>query len=221
MKLPAFMMHVLLAFFWLIGACTSSPTEPIESTSETIIDSSQVMPGKVNPGKVLVVYLSRTNNTRALAEIIHRHVGGTLVALELSTPYPANYQATVQQVARENETGFLPPLKTKIDSIQTYDVVFVGFPTWGMQLPPPMKSFLRQYNFSGKTIIPFNSNGGYGIGSTFDTVKQLCPNSNVVEGFTMRGGSERDGQLLVIQGDKANEAETAVIAWLRKINLLK
>lgn len=221
MKRPALMMHVLLAFFGLIGACTSSPSEPIESTSETTIDSSQVVPGKVDSGKVLIVYLSRTNNTKALAEIIHKQVGGKLVALELSTPYPANYQATVQQVARENESGFLPPLKTKIDSIQSYDVVFVGFPTWGMQLPPPMKSFLRQYNFSGKTIIPFNSNGGYGIGSTFDTVKQLCPNSNVLAGFTIRGGSERDGQLLVIQGDKANEAQTAVVNWLRTINLLK
>jgi len=221
MKLSALMMPVLLAFFGLIGACTSSQTEPIESTSEMTIDSSQVVPGKVDSGKVLIVYLSRTNNTKALAEIIHEHVGGTLVNLELSTPYPANYQATVQQVARENETGFLPPLKTKIDSIQTYDVVFVGFPTWGMQLPPPMKSFLRQYDFSGKTIIPFNSNGGYGIGSTFDTVKQLCPNSNILEGFTIRGGSERDGQLLVIQGDKAKESETTVVTWLRKINVLK
>lgn len=221
MKRPALMMHVLLAFFGLIGACTSSPSEPIESTSETTIDSSQVVPGKVDSGKVLIVYLSRTNNTKALAEIIHKQVGGKFVALELSTPYPANYQATVQQVARENESGFLPPLKTKIDSIQSYDVVFVGFPTWGMQLPPPMKNFLRQYNFSGKTIIPFNSNGGYGIGSTFETVKQLCPNSNVLAGFTIRGGSERDGQLLVIQGDKANEAQTAVVNWLRTINLLK
>ncbi len=52
----------------------------------------------------------------------------------------------MEQVAKENETGFLPPLKTKIDNIKQYDVVFVGFPTWGMQLPPPMKSFLRQYN---------------------------------------------------------------------------
>jgi hypothetical protein len=57
-------------------------------------------------------------------------VGGTLVSLELEKPYPENYQATVQQVVNENETGYLSPLKTKIDSIQNYDVVFVGFPTW-------------------------------------------------------------------------------------------
>src|SRR3954468_13996286 len=102
--------------------------------------------------KVLIVYLSRTNNTKAIAEIIHKQVGGTLVGLELQKAYPENYQATVQQVTTENETGYLPPLKTKIDSIENYDVLFVGFPSWGMKLPPPMKSFLHQYNFTGKTI---------------------------------------------------------------------
>ncbi|WP_303745093.1 flavodoxin family protein, partial [Bacillus toyonensis] len=90
--------------------------------------------------KVLIVYLSRTKNTKAIAEIIHKNVGGTLVALELQTPYPEDYKAIVDQVSMENETGFLPPLKTRIDSIAKYDVVFIGFPTWGMQLPPPIKS---------------------------------------------------------------------------------
>jgi len=84
---------------------------------------------------ILIVYLSRTNNTKTIAEIIHNNVGGTLVALELEKPYAENYQATVQQVVKENETGYLPPLKTKIDSIEKYDVVFVGFPTWDMQMP--------------------------------------------------------------------------------------
>ena len=141
----------------------------------------------------MIVYLSRTNNTKAIAEIIHKNVGGTLVALELEKPYPENYQATVQQVVKENETGYLPPLKTKIDSIQNYDVVFVGFPTWGMKLPPPMKSFLKQYDLSGKTVVPFNTNGGYGVGSSFETVKELCPDSKVLEGFAIKGGVERDG----------------------------
>src|SRR6476659_6879738 len=165
--------------------------------------------------KILIVYLSRTNNTKAIAEIIQRNVGGTLVALELKKPYPENYQATVQQVVKENETGYLPPLKTKIDSIEKYDVVFIGFPTWDMQMPPPMKSFLHQYNFRGKTVIPFNTNAGYGVGSSFRTVKELCPESNILEGFEIRGGIERDGQLFVIKGEKAKDAETKVNKWLQ------
>ncbi len=173
----------------------------------------------ISAKKILIVYLSRTNNTKAIANIIHEEVGGKLVSLELEKPYPENYQAIVQQVAKENESGYLPPLKTKIDSIDQYDVVFVGFPTWGMKLPPPMKSFLKQYDLSGKTIVPFNTNAGYGIGSTFETVKELCPKNNVLEGFTTKGGIERDGIYFVMQGEREKQAREEIKAWLQRINI--
>jgi len=171
--------------------------------------------------KILIVYLSRTNNTKAIAEIIQKNVGGKVVALELEKPYPENYKATVQQVVDENASGYLPPLKTKIDSIEKYDVVFVGFPTWDMQLPPPTKSFLRQYDLRGKTVIPFNTNAGYGVGSGFQTVKELCPKSKVLEGFSIKGGVERDGIFFVMKGEKEEQAQTEVKQWLQKIGILK
>ena len=210
MKTTTLMTHLLLVFLFAISACSSTQTERIEA----VVDAN------ISSGKILIVYLSRTNNTKAVAEMIQKNVGGRLVAIELEKPYPENYQMTVAQVANENETGYLPPLKTKIDSIQKYDVVFVGFPTWGMQLPPPMKSFLKQYDLAGKTVIPFNTNGGYGVGSTFDTVKELCPKSKVLEGYTTRGGSERDGQLLIIKEDKAKQTETDVKKWLQKLKMI-
>ncbi len=175
----------------------------------------------LNPDKILIVYLSRTNNTKAIAEIIQRNVGGELVAIELEKPYPENYQATVQQVVNENETGYLPPLKTKIDSIQNYDVIFVGFPTWGMKMPPPIKTFLHLDDLKGKTIIPFNTNAGYGVGSGFQTVKELCPDSKVLEGFEIKGGIERDRVYFVIKDEKAKEAESKVKSWLQKIKVVK
>jgi flavodoxin len=205
------MTKVLLVFAMLISACSQSQMRDVEEQEETVKDSS----------KVLIVYLSRTNNTKTIAEIVQKNVGGTLVALELQTPYPENYQAIVQQVAKENETGHMPPLKTKIDSIEKYDIIFIGFPTWGMQMPPPMKSFLREYNLSGKTVVPFNTNAGYGIGSGFQSVKQLCPNSTIPDGFTTKGGIERDGVYFVMEGEKLKEAETEVKAWLKKIKLLQ
>ena len=112
-------MHMLLAFVLLVSGCSSSQMK----------DTNASMDSTLKPDKVLIVYLSRTNNTKTIAEIIYKNVGGTLVALELEKPYPENYRATVEQVVKENETGYLPPLKTKIDSIQNYDIVFVGFPT--------------------------------------------------------------------------------------------
>ncbi|HET9745954.1 MAG TPA: flavodoxin [Chitinophagaceae bacterium] len=211
MKSTSFLTHMLLGFFLLISACSSSQTKDINAK----VDSA------INPDKILIVYLSRTNNTKAIAEIIQRNVGGTLVALELQKPYPENYEVTVQQVVKENETGYLPPLKTKIDSMEKYNVVFLGFPTWGMKMPPPMKTFLREYNLKGKTVIPFNTNAGYGVGSGFQTVKELCPDSKVLEGFEIKGGIERDGVYFVIKDDKAKEAETKVKSWLQRINVVK
>lgn len=205
------MKHIVLALSLLISAWSTAGMKEDKDELGTTADLS----------KILVVYLSRTNNTKAIAEIIQRNVGGNLVALELQKPYPENYQATVQQVAQENESGFLPPLKTTIDSIQNYDIVFVGFPTWGMQLPPPMNSFLKQYNLGGKTVIPFNTNAGYGIGNSFATVKELCPECKVLEGFEMQGGVERDGVYLAIKDEKAKEAEIKVRNWLAKIQMIK
>jgi flavodoxin len=205
------MAHMLLALVFLISACSSPQVKNMNAKMNSISDT----------GKALIVYLSRTNNTKAIAEIIQRNVGGTLVALELEKPYPENYQQTVQQVVKENETNYLPPLKTKIDSIEKYDVVFVGFPTWDMQMPPPMKSLLHQYNLKGKTVIPFNTNAGYGVGSGFQTVKELCTGGKILEGFEITGGVERDGIYLVIKDAKATEAEAEVRKWLRKIKIMK
>jgi len=209
MKRKTVLPLMILTTLSLLSSC---------SKAQQLSANNQPLPGQK---KILIVYLSRTNNTKAIAEFINQKVGGTMVALELERPYPANYNATVQQVAGENETGYLPPLKTKIDRIEQYDFVFLGFPTWGMQLPPPVKSFLSQYSLRGKTVIPFNTNGGYGEGSSFQTVRELCPQSTVLEGFVTRGGLERDGQLLVIKEARAAEAQKEVESWLRKIKVLQ
>jgi flavodoxin len=211
MKIIISMIHILLTFLFLISSCSPSGTKNKYAKVDSTIDSS----------KVLIVYLSRTNNTKTIAEIIHKNVGGTLVALELEKPYPENYQTTVQQVVKENETGYLPPLKTKIDSIEKYDIVFLGFPTWDMKMPPPMKSFLHKYDLSGKTVIPFNTNAGYGAGSGFQSVMELCPNSKVLEGFEIKGGVERDGVYLGIKDEKVKEAEIKVKKWLQTIIVIK
>jgi hypothetical protein len=139
--------------------------------------------------------------------------------LELQTPYPGDYQTTVDQVSRENERGYLPPLKTSINGIEEYEVVFLGFPTWGMQLPPPLKSFLTRYDLSGKTIVPFNTNAGYGVGSSIRNIRELCPQSKILAPFTIRGGLERDGQLFVFQGQRGAAARADVDAWLKKIGM--
>jgi len=89
-----------------------------------------------------------------------------------------------------------------------------------MKLPPPIKSFLKQYDLKGKTVVPFNTNAGYGEGSSFQTVKELCPQITILEGFVTKGGIERDGVLLAIKEARGEEVKKEVETWLRKIKLL-
>ena len=203
------MIQLLIPFLFFILACTTTPAKEKYNESTATTQS-----------KTLIVYVSRTNNTKAVAEMIHEHTGGKLVALKLKKPYPEDYKKMVEQVAEENNSGYLPPLETSIDGMAHYDTVFVGFPTWGMKLPPPIKSFLHQYNLSGKTVIPFNTNAGYGIGSSFETVKELCPESHVLKGFTTKGGIERDGVYLAIEGDRKKDVAKEVKEWLIKIEVI-
>jgi len=193
-KMPILSLAMSLAMSFLM----SNHTHAQQSPGNVPSDANNNLGVK----KVLIVYLSRTKNTKAVAEIIQQQTGGKLVPLELATPYPENYRQTVDQVVHENETGYLPPLKTTIDSIGQYNIVFIGFPTWDMKMPPPMKSFLHKYDLGGKTVVPFNTNAGYGVGSGFQTVKQMCPNSLVLEGYSTKGGIEKDGVLFVIEGEK-------------------
>lgn len=206
-KLTTFLFIITVAVCMLSGC--SKAQETVQNKDEFLTDKN-----------VLIVYMSRTKNTKAVAAIIHQNVGGSFIELELENPYPEDYKTIVSQVAKENETGYLPALKTKITNIEKFDIVFVGFPTWGMQLPPPMKSFLKQYDFEGKTIVPFNTNAGYGIGSSFQTVKELCPKSTVLEGFSTKGGIERDGILFVMEGEKEKQIQLQIKNWLKKINLV-
>ncbi|HJS00502.1 MAG TPA: flavodoxin, partial [Flavobacterium sp.] len=138
--------------------------------------------------KILIVYLTRTQNTKTVAEIIQQKIGGDLVAIEPIQPYPKDYKTTVNQVATENETAYFPPIKPTVESIENYDIIFIGFPTWGMQLPPPIKTFLKENSFKGKTIVPFNTNAGYGVGSGFEQIKKAAQNAIILEGYSVEGG---------------------------------
>jgi flavodoxin len=215
-KLFAYIKELLLSA--LLPAALISQVSCMKTSAEVDTASSSPSGGDKS---ILIVYLSRTGNTKAVAEIIQQQVGGDMVQLELETPYPDNYKEIVAEVDRENESGYLPPLKTRIPDLKEYETVFLGFPTWDMQLPPPMKSFLRQHDLSGKAVIPFNTHGGYGKGSSFETVREMCPNSEVLEGFSIEGGRERDGVFLAITGERRNEVRNQVAHWLNDIDIGK
>ena len=105
--------------------------------------------------KILVAYFSHSGNTREIANQIHKSVGGDIFEIQVVKPYPHDYDAVVQQARQELDSGYKPVLKTKIENIKSYDLVFIGYPNWCSTVPAPVRTFLSEYDFSGKTIVPF------------------------------------------------------------------
>ena len=212
-------IRFILFFVCAIGLMGCPSAENSQTTQS--MASSPNPPANADNPKALIVYLSRTKNTEALAKMVQEKVGGDLVALELQTPYPENYQAIVRQVDQENQDGYLPLLKTRIETFGQYDAIFVGFPTWDMQLPPPIKSFLNQYeaDLNGKMIVPFNNNSGYGMGQSLAQFNQYCRGCQIMQSIELRGGIERDGILFVMEDQRANQAKNTIAQWLQDLSV--
>jgi flavodoxin len=160
---------------------------------------------------VLIAYFSRTGNTREVANQVHQRVGGDIIEIRTSLPYPEEYRATTEQAKREQETNFRPQLASRIDNMDSYDVVFVGYPNWWGTLPMVLFTFLERYRFDGKTLIPFCTHEGSGLGRSVDDIKALCPNSTVLEGLALRGGNS--GYV------ETEPARRAIAEWLNTLRI--
>lgn len=141
--------------------------------------------------KDLVVYFSRSGNTRVIAGQISRARAARLVEITPATPYPEDYEATVAQAARERESGYLPPLTGRVGNIADYDRIWLGFPIWGGSAPPVIRAFLSGHDLTGKTVIPFITHGGYGIGNSLDVVAQDAPSASFAAPFVLEADQER------------------------------
>lgn len=172
-----------------------------------------------NP-KTLIVYYSRTGNTKVVAELIQEKLGGDLFQIETQEKRPSNYRKEVEQNEEEQEGNVLPELKSKIFNFNQYDRIFIGAPTWNMALPQAILTFMDSYEFAGKTVIPFNTNGGYGTGSTFNQIKFGVQGAEVLDGYSVKGGEEANGTLLAIEGERKVEVSREVDTWLEKIGQL-
>jgi flavodoxin len=121
-------------------------------------------------------------------------------------PYPRDYDEVVAQARKELKEEYRPKLKTKVENMGSYNVVFIGYPNWWGTIPMPMVTFLSQYDLSGKTIVPFCTHEGSGLGRSATDIKKFCPQSTLLEGLPVRGSYVKNAQ---------NE----VSGWLRKIRM--
>ena len=136
--------------------------------------------------RMLVVFYSHTGNTRTIARHIQALTGCDLLDLEPVTPYPRDYDTVVSQAKKEKQQGFLPPLKNPLDMVSRYDVILVGSPSWWGTFAGPVRTFLSTAALDGKTLIPFITHEGSGLGSAPADLRRLCPSAKTGEGLAIR-----------------------------------
>lgn len=168
--------------------------------------------------KALIVYYSRTGenywngsirniskgNTERIAEFIQKRTGGTLFEVKTVKEYSKDYYECIDDAKAELNSGARPELKAYPESIDEYDTIFVGYPNWWGTMPMCMFTLLERFDFTGKTVIPFCTNEGSGLGSSQGDIKRVCRGADVKSGLS-------------IHGAEAEQSEDKVISWLKKV----
>lgn len=143
-------------------------------------------------------------NTQLIAEMIHDKVGGDMFLITTTNKYPEDYDEVVDFAAEEQDRNHRPELNTHVVDMDDYDTIFLGFPNWWYDMPMAIYSFLEEYNFSGKRLVPFNTSGGSGFSDSIRTLRKMLPDSTVLDGFTVRDS-------------KADRAKDDVLKWLTEL----
>ncbi|MFH0984475.1 MAG: flavodoxin [Candidatus Omnitrophota bacterium] len=164
--------------------------------------------GTGNTRKVLIAYFSHTGNTREIASQIHERVGGDIFEIQTVAPYTENYDDLVEQAKKELHSDFRPELRSDVQDVNAYDVIFIGYPSWWETYPMAVKAFLSKHDLSGKTLVPFCTHEGSGLGQSVFDLSQLCPRSTLLDGLAVRGRTVRS-------------AQSKVSEWLREIKMVK
>jgi flavodoxin len=170
--------------------------------------------------KSLIAYFSRkgnnivggsivnlpTGNAEVIAKKIRELTGSDMFQIKTVKSYPDDYTETTNVAKEELRENARPELTETIDDMNSYDVIYLGYPNWWGTTPMAVFTFLESYDFSGKTIIPYCTHEGSGMGSSERDIKKLCPNAEVLSGLAIRGGS-------------VGKADKELASWLTKLGM--
>ena len=157
-------------------------------------------------GGTLIAYFSWSGNTEQMAQAIGAETGGDLFPIEPAAPYTEDYDALLDIARQEQAENARPELAAQVENWNRYDVVFVGYPNWWSDAPMAVYTFLEAYDFTGKTLIPFNTSASGGFGRSLSGIEESAAGANILEGLALTEG-ELDG----VQGE--------VHAWLAGLGL--
>lgn len=146
-------------------------------------------------------------NLEYMAEVIGDVTGGTLFRIETEEEYPLEHEALVDQAAVEQDENARPELEAHIEDLDQYDTIFLGYPNWWGGMPMPVYTFLEEYDFAGKTIIPFTAHGGSGFSNTVSEIEELQPDAEVSENG------------LSISRNEVADAEEEIRSWAEEFSM--
>ena len=171
------------------------------STKTTVKKNGKVITKGKN-GKVLVVYFSRTKgvyggsltrgNTARVADFIQKKTKGDSYEIVPQKAYPNSYDATTRVAQREQNQNARPAIKNALPNVKKYDTVFIGAPIWWGEYPMIVRTFIDNVNLNGKTVIPFTTAEGSGLGNTTETLRKAYPRAKVRRGFTTEGNNVKN-----------------------------
>lgn len=147
-----------------------------------------------------------TGNTGLVAGMIADATGGDLFSILTAEQYPGNYNDTIDAGQEEKRANARPELSSHIEDLDRYDTIFLGFPNWWGDMPMAVYSFLDEYDFSGKTIVPFVTSGGSGFSNTIRAIESAEPDATVLEGLALRDS-------------RSTQAEGDIAEWLSRLGL--
>lgn len=186
-------------------SCNKIPSEleGSESTPETTPEKGQADDGAesepVNEAagmKILVAYFSATNTTESVAEMIADSLSADIYEIVPEQPYTDadldyhddNSRSTIEM----NDSSVRPAISGSVENMEQYSIVFIGYPIWWGEAPRIVDTFMESYDFSGKTIVPFCTSGGSGVGSSAANLEALTDGATWISGTRLSGGSSRE-----------------------------
>ncbi len=170
--------------------------------------------------KCLIAYFSRkgqnytggkivdlkVGNTEVVANMIQGKTGGDMFHIETVAAYPKDYTETTEVAKNELRSKARPKLTARVENMDAYDVIFLGYPNWWGTPPMAVFTFLESYDLSGKTIVPFCTHEGSGMGHSEKDIAKACPKAVVLEG-------------LAVHGTSASSAESKVTIWIEQLSI--
>lgn len=147
-------------------------------------------------------------NTEYVATVISEATDGDLFEIKTVHTYPGTHKELIDAAKKESDEDARPALATHIKNLDEYDVVFVGFPNWWYDMPQPLYTFFDEYDFSGKTVVPFCTHGGSRFSDAIKTIREMEQGTTVLDGYA-------------IARDRVAGSQDGILNWIEKMGMRK